>query len=259
MNKSSEEQKRQVESVLNERARIFQTLEGRLPSHPLETEWSIDGDDVLTSIYRSSDLSRRGVRGLIAEYFFDREVIPQIVREGWNVVPIPIGDFPYDSLVKKGDSQVSIQIKLQRLTAGQPKRFWANKYEEVFYDVEVQKTRTGKKRQSKSGIVESETPKVVPELTNTRPYPFGAFDILAVNMQPATKNWSEFRFTVAKWLLPRADSPSLIEIHQPVSLVPDDAWTNDLSTCLEWYLSGRQNKVLKDIKHSLRFRREGKP
>lgn len=96
-------------------------------------------------------------------------------------------------------------------------------------------------------------------VTNTRPYPFGAFDILAVNMQPATKNWSEFRFTVAKWLLPRADSPSLMEIHQPVSLVPDDAWTDDLSACLEWYLRGKPNKVLKDIKHPLRFRRVGKP
>jgi hypothetical protein len=142
------------------------------------------------------------------------------------------------------------------LQAGQPKRFWESAYKDlVYYDVEVQKTRTGKKRTPR-GAVPSDPP-LTP--TDTRPYPFGAFDILAVNMQPATKKWSEFRFTVGNWLLERPDSPSLIEIHQPVALIPDDAWTDNLATCLDWFLRGDRRKLLKEILHKSRPRRVKKP
>jgi hypothetical protein len=97
---------------------------------------------------------------------------------------------------------------------------------------------------------------VLPNSIDTRPYPFGAFDILAVNMQPATKKWSEFRFTVANWLLERPDSPSLIEIHQPVALIPDDAWTDNLNTCLDWFLKGEKKKILNEILHNPRPRKK---
>jgi hypothetical protein len=125
----------------------------------------------------------------------------------------------------------------------------------VYYDVEVQKTRTGKKRIPKVLALPSELEAPVATF-DTRPYPFGAFDILAVNMQPATRKWSDFRFTVADWLLPRPDSPSLIEIHQPVALIPDDGWTDDLNTCLDWFLGGTKGSVLKEILHKARPRKE---
>jgi len=52
--------------------------------------------------------------------------------------------------------------------------------------VETQRTRGGKDKKSNS---------------DTRPYHFGEFDILAVSMQPSTGNWNEFLYTVSSWLL----------------------------------------------------------
>jgi hypothetical protein len=47
------------------------------------------------------------------------------------------------------------------------------------YAVEVQKTRSGEKKGQK-----------------TRPYRFGDFDILAVNLHPTTGDWKRFVYTV---------------------------------------------------------------
>ena len=256
MNESLEALKNAIEDCSSEeRKELFEFLRNRLPRHPLEVEWAIDCDDVLSSLHRASDLSKRGVRGLIAEFMFERDVLPSIQSKGWKLVSIPKGDWPYDSLVERDGKQISIQIKLQRLQAGQPKRFWEKAYKDlVYYDVEVQKTRTGKKRIPK-GIATSVDPTAIVGSIDTRPYPFGAFDILAVNMQPATKNWSEFRFTVSDWLLQRPESPSLIEIHQPVALIPDSVWTDKLSTCLDWFLKGEKRKILKEILHTPRPRK----
>jgi hypothetical protein len=253
MNESLEALKKAVdECSLGECKELFKFLRTKLPPHPLEAEWAIDGDDVLSSLYRATDLSKRGVRGLIAEFMFERDVLPSVRKNGWEPVSIPKGDWPYDSLVERNGKQVSIQIKLQRLQAGHPKRFWESAYKDlVYYDVEVQRTRTGKKRTPKR----TTSSFVVPASTDTRPYPFGAFDILAVNMQPATKKWAEFRFTVGNWLLERPDSPSLIEIHQPVALIPDDAWTDNLNTCLDWFLRGDRRRLLKEILHKSRPRK----
>jgi hypothetical protein len=240
----------------DERQDLFRFLRAKMPPHPLEVEWGIDGDDVLRSLHRATDLSKRGVRGLIAEFMFERDVLPSVREDGWKPVSIPKGDWPYDSLIERGGKQVSIQVKLQRLTAGLPKRFWQNIYKNVaYYDVEVQKTRTGKKRipSASAPSVDEQAPATP---VDTRPYPFGAFDILAVNMQPATKKWSEFRFTVGSWLLERPDSPSLIEIHQPVALIPNEAWTDNLKTCLGWFLKGEGKKVLDEILHKPRPRKK---
>ncbi len=189
------------ECSLDERKDLFQFLKAKMPLHPLEVEWAIDGDDILSSLYRATDLSKRGVRGLIAEFMFERDVLPSVRENGWKLISIPKGDWPYDSLVERDGKRVSIQVKLQRLTAGLPKRFWENSYKDVvYYDVEVQKTRTGKKR-IPSAAAPSAGKQAPINPVDTRPYPFGAFDILAVNMQPATKKWSEFRFTLGSWLL----------------------------------------------------------
>lgn len=206
---------------------LFAYLKRKLSPHPLEQEWNIDADTILTAIYRSPDLTRRGVRGILAEAVFERDVLPSIGASGWGSLPLPPGDIPYDFLVAREGRQVRIQLKLQRVESGQPKMYKPRLYSEPLYVVEVQKTRSG-----------------VRQGTPTRPYRFADFDILAVCMQPVVKRWDEFRYTVAGWLLPRDSEADLIEIFQPVSLAPSDVWTDRLETCLEWLLSGRARKVL---------------
>lgn len=208
-------------------------------THPLEIEWGIDAESILTAIHRAPDLTRRGVRGVIAEAIFHRDVLPLIENVGWKTIATPVGDWPYDAEVEKNGRRVTIQVKLQRLDKGQPKRYWPKRYEQELFVVEVQKTRTGTK---KNGGAESDA--AAAELIDTRPYRFGEFDILAVNMHPATKQWTNFRYTIANWLLPRQHDETLIEIMQPVSLVPNEVWTDDLATCLEWFLKGEAKRVL---------------
>ncbi len=219
----------------------------KLMPHPLEREWGIDADTILSAIIRSSDITKRGVRGIIAEAVFVNEIIPNATGSGWHTVDFS-GDQPYDALLKKGELNARIQVKLQRLEEGVPKLYYPNHYEKgSLFVVEVRKTRTGKKtaKRTQPGT-ETKTESVT---VNTRPYSFGDFDILAVNMHPSSANWRNFRYTVASWLLPRPVNTSLIEIFQPVAAVPNDVWTDNLSTCLMWFERANHLCVLPELLH----------
>lgn len=97
------------------------------------------------------------------------------------------------------------------------------------YVVEVQKTRGG---------IDPTTGQ------DTRPYRFGDFDILAVNLHPSTDNWKEFRYTVSNWLLPRFENETLIEKFQPVAREPNEAWTDSLGDCIEWLTAGGDRRIV---------------
>lgn len=253
MSESIEAVKRLIDACTAEdRKRLAVHLKPYLPHHPLEDEWGIDAQTILSAIRRSSDLTKRGVRGIIAEAIFETDALPIVAASGWQPREIPPGDWPFDALLEKNGVQARIQIKLQRLEAGVPKRFHPKYYDEELYVVEVQKTRTGKKLRKKiaSGDV-IEVADAEPE--DTRPYRFGDFDILAVNMHPATHLWTNFRYTVANWLLPRLEQPSLIEIFQPVPLSINDVWTDKLETCLQWLLSGEKRQII-ELRHKVRPR-----
>lgn len=255
MNESLEAIKRLIDACTDEdRKKMAVHLKAFLPHHPLEDDWGVDAQTILSAIRRSSDLTKRGVRGIIAEAVFESEVLPAIARAGWQPFLIPVGDWPFDAVVERDGAQVRIQIKLQRLEAGEPKRFHPKYYSEELYVVEVQKTRTGKKIRKKvaSGDV-IEVADAEPE--DTRPYRFGDFDILAVNMHPATRDWTNFRYTVSNWLLPRIEQPSLIEIFQPVPLATSDCWTDDLETCLDWFLKGEKRQII-ELRHKVRPRKK---
>jgi hypothetical protein len=221
-----------------------------LVPHPLEKEWDIDAETILSAIRRSSDLTKRGVRGIIAEAVFENSVVPSLERSGWSATVLS-GNLSYDALLTKGDTTARIQIKLQRLEKGTPKLYYPKHYDKgSLYVVEVQKTRSGEKTtkqplQGSDAMLEAADSITV----QTRPYRFGDFDILAVNMHPSTGDWKNFRYTVATWLLPRSKDPSLIEIFQPVASVPNDVWTNDLGSCLHWFEAGNKNSVLKELLH----------
>ena len=168
-------------------------------------------------------------KGILAEAAFKVEVIDKL--DGWEDVTPP-GNHAYDFAVRRGEARaIMIQTKLQRKEKHKPlmyripgKRGAAS----GFYVVEVQKTRAGKDATTGEA---------------TRPYRFGEFDIIAVSMEPATGDWSQFRYTVGNWLIPRPSTPTLVAVLQPVSLEPNDDWTDSLPTAIEWFTSGRKKTI----------------
>jgi hypothetical protein len=250
VNESVEAIERLLRECTEDERKAVRTYLRSLQPHPLEREWGIDADTILSAISRSSDLTKRGVRGIIAEAIFVDEVIPQVADIGWAPAEI-IGDQPYDALLKKHGLAARIQVKLQRLEEGKPKHYYPKHYlTEVLYVVEVQKTRTGEKRAKKTSSGTDAAVRTIASVAeSTRPYSFGDFDILAVNMHPSSGNWKSFRYTVASWLLPRPANENLIEIFQPVPEVPNSTWTDRLSTCLQWYESAKEGRVLADLLH----------
>jgi hypothetical protein len=232
MSKLTDEACRLIEDATeDERRVILAYLRERVPLHTLETEWNTTAEEILTAIARSSDLTLRGIRGILAEAIFERRLLPKMEAKGWQAVKI-VGDHSYDFLMERGQAKVSIQVKLQRKQRGQPKEYAAHSRAVLkcppgtMYVVEVQKTRSGVRGGEK-----------------TRPYRFGDFDILAVNLHPATGNWQRFAFTVGSWLLPRSKEPALIEIFQPVPITPDEYWTDDLERCAGWFQSGEEKRL----------------
>ncbi len=67
-------------------------------------------------------------------------------------------------------------------------------------------------------------------------------------MQPATRQWRDFRYTVSSWLIPRKSNARLIEIFQPVSFTPNDVWTDKLDVSLEWLRQGERRKVRQTLR-----------
>ncbi|MFI5098175.1 MAG: hypothetical protein ACHQT6_09410 [Candidatus Acidiferrales bacterium] len=206
----------------SDRKAIFQEIRKQISLHPLEQEWGVPAEAILSAIGRATDLTKRGIRGILAESIFEQVVIPILINDGWKQLEIT-GDKPYDFYIAQGKTKLGIQVKLQRKQRGVPMEYPTIRRTALvsaparLVCVEVQKTRSGQ-----SGG------------EATRPYRFGDFDILAVNLQPSTGDWNRFMFTPASWLLQRKADPDLIEIFQPVSLTPDSYWTDDLNTCIEW-------------------------
>jgi hypothetical protein len=221
------------ECTQDERTVILKYLRGKTPLHPLETEWNTHAESLLTAIARSSDLTQRGIRGIVAEATFEEIVIPKLESQGWKSVPVE-GHRPYDFHLLKGDVGIRVQVKLQRKELGKPKDYPRSARArlahapERLYCAEVQRTRSG---QSKG--------------ESTRPYHFGDFDILAVNLHPSTGDWQRFAYTLERWLLPRKANRKLIEIFQPVPGAPDQYWTDSLPKCIQWLQKGRRRTLYK--------------
>jgi hypothetical protein len=240
---------KKLEKVLDqctaqEQAALLDYLKARVPQHPLEKEWGVGAEVILSAIARSSDLTKRGVRGIIAEAIFERHVLAQL--NGWEAITFT-GDLPYDFLIRSkvlAPHEARIQVKLQRMKTQRPMMASeANRhYPADHFVVEVQKTRGG---------VDLQTGE------NTRPYRFGEFDILAVNMHPSTRDWNAFLFTLSKWLLPRHADAGLIEIFQPVTNGPNEYWTGSLEECLQWLALSEDKRIL-DISPDLLKRRTRK-
>jgi hypothetical protein len=262
----------EIKSILDqlspqELEHLTEYLRDKLPRHPVEQEWNIRAEVILDSIQRSQDITKRGVRGIIAECVFERSVLPKIV--GWQQVPEQ-GDLPYDFKIRsEKHSDITIQVKLQRMEKGKP--LSAIDQKRLFpggcWIVEVQKTRSGEElaQEANNDEVSADVPsvgeasqekKATVDVKNkgksTRPYKFGEFDILAVNLQPSTGDWSKFMYTVASWLLERPREPALIAVMQPVAAIPNDVWTDDINTCISWLIVGEKLKIF-DVETATKF------
>jgi hypothetical protein len=208
-------------------------LRQRLPLHQLEIDWNIRAEFILEAISRSQDITKRGVRGIIAELAFSTYVLNPL-KPNWSEVPI-IGDQPYDSLIRDQYGDIKIQTKNQRLVKGiplHPNGACVKNFPHVqgWYVAETQKTRSGK---VKPTDLEDGTEAEVEE-ASTRPYRFGEFDILSVCLHPSTGDWTRFMFTPASTLIPSAKNPALMATLQPVPPTSMYAWTDDLRQCIGW-------------------------
>jgi|WetSurMetagenome_2_1015567.scaffolds.fasta_scaffold00303_15 hypothetical protein len=210
-----------------ERRWIFNFLRKKYQIHPIEKKLNVSAEVILEAIDRASDLTIRGIRGIIAEASFKQNVLQSM--DDWVDETKP-GDAPYDFLLVKGSKKIRIQVKMQRLKSHRP--MTANEGYRILsadkFVVETQRTRGGKDKKSNS---------------DTRPYRFGEFDILAVSMQPSTGNWRDFQYTVSSWLIPRKENQKLLLKFQPVPKRPSDEWTDSLPLCIDWFLSGKKNRI----------------
>lgn len=200
---------------------IFDYLRSKFPIHPLEKKLNTTAEIILEAISRGSDLTLRGIRGIIAEAVFEQEVVANL--KTWRNITPKGEDNSYDFLITDGQSNVSIQVKMQRLEKGVPKTSKTGKF-----IVETQRTRTGTDKKTKQ---------------KTRPYRFGEFDILAVSLHPSTNNWKDFVYTVGDWLIPSPGHSHIIRTMQPVSKTSNSDWTNNLIQCIEWFHS-KQGKSI---------------
>jgi hypothetical protein len=174
---------------------------------------------ILEAVHRAPELTRRMLRGVIADAAFRTFVVPAIAPYGWRDVT-PVGNFSFDYRLDDGRGTVTVQVKLQRSERGRPVVRSGKKYGiagNVFI-AETQKTRTG--------IDDNDN--------RTRPYRYGEFDVLAVSMQPSTGKWDRYMYTLGRWLLPGKTSGE-IATFQPVAQQPDDYWTNDYATVAAWF------------------------
>lgn len=139
-----------IESLSDDARRaLLARLRGLHPIHKIEAEWGVPAEAILEAIARSSDLSQRGVRGLIAEAYFEMRILP--VLAGWKN-DTPPGNHAYDFRLRRGDQLVTIQVKTQRRKSGSP--MMANEaYRWLPVDssvVETQRTRAGTDAQGSS-------------------------------------------------------------------------------------------------------------
>ena len=229
---------REIEDLLKsctkeERYQIFKNLRQEFSIHPIEAELNTNAEVILDAIHRGSDLTLRGIRGIIAECTFALDVAQNLI--GWEDVT-PKGDHPYDFLLKDTIGQVRVQVKMQRQEKQLPKiaqptsKAWSF-LPRAMYLVETQRTRGGKNSQTGE---------------KTRPYAFDQFDILAVSLHPSTKDWASFMYTVTAWLLPTEGNPNCLQVFQPVAQQPDEYWTNEFLESVKWLRSGLRRRLYKE-------------
>jgi hypothetical protein len=202
-----------------EREALFRALRAEFRLHEFESVIGASAEMILEAVHRAPELTRRMLRGVIADAAFRTNVIPAVAAQGWRDVT-PEGNFAYDYILDDGAGPITVQVKLQRSEKGKPVVKAGARYGfqgDVFM-AETQKTRTG------SGG----------EGEKTRPYRYGEFDVLAVSMQPSTGAWDRYMYTIGRWLLPGKAAGEMATM-QPVTVAASDYWTPDFVQAVRWF------------------------
>lgn len=198
---------------------LFRELRAAHPIHEFEAVIGASAEMILEAVHRAPELTRRMLRGVIADAAFRISVVPALASDGWRDVT-PEGNFAYDYKMADALGATTVQVKLQRSERGAPAVKDGARFGflgEVFM-TETQKTRSGTDGED----------------NKTRPYRYGEFDILAVSMQPSTGLWDRYMYTVARWLLPGNQAGEIATL-QPVSKQPDMYWTDDFRIAARWF------------------------
>lgn len=212
-----------------ERAALFHELRAVHQIHEFETVIGAPAEMILEAVHRAPELTRRMLRGVIADAAFRTFVVPAVAPHGWLDVT-PEGNFAYDYRLADDFGPVTVQVKLQRSERGSPVVKNGGRFGfglEVFM-TETQKTRTG----TDSGE------------NQTRPYRYGEFDLLAVSMQPSTGKWDRYMYTLGRWLLQGKQDGEIATL-QPVTKEPSEYWTDDFITAAQWFRAADGGKRMK--------------
>lgn len=212
-----------------EQETIFRELRKSHLIHEYEQIVGAPAEMILEAVHRAPELTRRMLRGVIADAAFAGFVVPKIKDRGWEDVT-PEGNHAFDYKLDDGKGPVTVQVKLQRSALGSPveKPGALYGFEGDVFMTETQKTRTGTDGGEK-----------------TRPYRYGEFDVLAVSMQPSCGLWDRYMYTLGRWLIP-GKAAGEIATMQPVTKTPSEFWTDDFATAAAWLRAtddGKQMKV----------------
>lgn len=213
-----------------ERAAVFRELRASHAIHPYEASVGAPAEMILEAVHRAPELTRRMLRGVIADAAFRTFVVAALERSGWTDVT-PEGNFAYDYSVDDGLGPITIQVKLQRSERGEPVVRDGKRYG---FDGEVFMTETQKTRTGTDGAA-----------NQTRPYRYGEFDVLAVSMQPSTSRWDSYMFTLGRWLLPGKTVGEMATM-QPVAKVAGEFWTPSFQVAANWFREADGGKRMSD-------------
>ena len=128
----------------DERERLFRELLKEHHVHEYEKVVGASAEMILEAVHRAPELTRRMLRGVIADAAFAFSVVPSLNTKGWKDIT-EVGNFAYDYKLDDGKGPIRIQVKLQRSEKCAPLVKGGAAYgqnADVFI-VEVQKTRTG--------------------------------------------------------------------------------------------------------------------
>ncbi len=213
-----------------QRAVVFNELRATHAIHPYEAAVGAPAEMILEAVHRAPELTRRMLRGVIADAAFRTFVVAALKVRGWRDVT-PDGNFAYDYSLDDGLGPITVQVKLQRSERGAPAAKDGKRYGfvgEVFM-TETQKTRTGTDG----------------DANQTRPYRYGEFDILAVSMQPSSGTWDSYMYTLGRWLLPGKTAAEVATL-QPVTKAAGEYWTSDFEVVAKWFREPDLDKRMRD-------------